>query len=145
MRWVFASERRWCSSGGVGLGRPFLLGWFVIVSRAAWLFLGDGVLVISACGLLLVVGLSHVGSMRVQVGLVGVVVLVYPVGLLFAGWFQGGRWMGSQSSPNSRGCRWRCNFGGGGGMSGCCLSCISGSGGGIKGLVSGMSASLVAS
>ena len=90
MRWVFASERRWCSSGGVGLGRPFLLGWFVIVSRATWLFLGDGVLVISACGLLLVVGLSHVGSMRVQVGLVGVVVLVYPVGLLFRGVGGGG-------------------------------------------------------
>ena len=32
-------------------------------------------------------GLNHVGSMRVQVGLVGVVVLEYPVGLLFAGWF----------------------------------------------------------
>ncbi len=33
-------------------------------------------------------GLKHVGSMRVQVGLVGVVVLVYPVGQLFAGWFR---------------------------------------------------------
>ena len=33
-------------------------------------------------------GLNHVGSMRVQLGLVGVVVLVYPVGLLFAGWFR---------------------------------------------------------
>ena len=47
VRWVFASERwRWCSSGGVGLGRPFVLGWFVIVSRAAWFFWGDGVLII---------------------------------------------------------------------------------------------------
>ena len=32
-------------------------------------------------------GLNHVGSMRAQVGLVGVVDLVSPVGLLFAGWF----------------------------------------------------------
>ena len=31
-------------------------------------------------------GLNHVCS--IQVGLVGVVVLVYPVGLLFAGWFR---------------------------------------------------------
>ncbi len=126
------SERGWCSSGVVGLGRYFLLGWFVMVSRAAWLFWGDGVLVISACGLLLVVGFEPCGFDACS-GWVGWRCgSCISSGATLCCLISGGRWRGTQSSPNSRWCRWRCNFGGGWGMSGCCLSCTSGSGGGIK-------------
>ena len=39
-----------------GPERPFLLVWVMDIVRVAWLPFGDGVLVISSCGLLLVCG-----------------------------------------------------------------------------------------
>ena len=47
--------------GDIDPGRPFLLVRVVGVSRLVWIFFGDGVLVISPCGLLLVEGFASCG------------------------------------------------------------------------------------